>query len=507
MINKTYPSFDRIAKTESGLLRGVAGNTPQFTVFKGVPYAKPPVNELRWKEPQPLEPWEGIRDAVRFSAIPPQHSNFMGSLYGDEFFRCAEPTSEDCLYLNIWTPTVTHNEKLPVLFWVHGGALMGGYGFEPEFDGEAFCREDVILVTINYRLGIFGFFNHPELSAESPKNISGNYGHLDQVAALKWVKRNISNFGGDPENITIFGQSAGAASVQMLWASPLTKNDISGIIVMSSASIDKLQHIMTPQPMHIVEKKGVEMMQAAGCNNIKEMRNLSYNDLQAVIKKAGGGFPPKFAFSSVIDGYFLTQTPSESYFNGSFRDIPLMVGNTKGEGGLSFGPAPTIKEWKAAQQELLGKYADEFFELTNVQTDEDVAKVTAENHGAMINNRVLCELNLKHKHKPCYLYLFDHDLPGNDDGSFHSSELWYVFGTISRCWRPMTGMDYNISQQMVKSWAYFAKNHNPNGDGVPDWAPYSGQVPYNMVFSENSECLPISESKVQKFLKETSLIM
>lgn len=507
MSKKAYPSFDRIAKTESGLLRGVAGNTPQYTVFKGVPYAKPPVGDLRWKEPQPVESWEGIRDASRFSAIAPQHENFEGTLYGDEFFRCSEPQDEDCLYLNIWTPTVTKNEKLPVLFWVHGGALMGGYGFEPEFDGEAFCREGVILVTINYRLGIFGFYNHPELSAESPKHISGNYGHLDQVAALKWVKRNIANFGGDPDKITIFGQSAGAASVQMLWTSPLTKDDIAGIVVMSSASIDKLQSVMIPQPMEQEEQKGVEFMQAAGCANLDEMRKLSYEELQHVVETAGGGFPPKFNFPTVIDNYFLDHTPSEGYFSGEFRDIPLMVGNTKGENFGLHAPVPEMEDWKAMQRQLLGDYAEGFLQVANVQTKEDIAKVNAENHGMMINNRVLCELSVKHNYKPCYLYLFDHDLPGSDDGSFHSSELWYVFGTVSRCWRPMTGVDFDISRQMVKAWANFAKTGNPNGEGVPAWKAYSAEDPHNMVFSEASECKSTGETPVQKYLKETILAM
>lgn len=186
MSQQVYPQINRVVQTESGALRGVPAGIPQYTVFKGVPYAAPPVGNLRWKEPQPVIPWKGVRDAARFGPIAPQHRNFMGTLYGDEFYRSTEPMDEDCLYLNIWTPSITHDEKMPVLLWIHGGALMGGYGYEPEFDGEAFCREGVILVTINYRLGILGFFNHPDLSRESPHHVSGNYGHLDQVAALKY---------------------------------------------------------------------------------------------------------------------------------------------------------------------------------------------------------------------------------------------------------------------------------------------------------------------------------
>lgn len=507
MTEKQYPEIDRVIPTESGLVRGVAGGTPQYTVFKGIPYAAPPVGDLRWKEPQPVPPWDGIRDAARFGPIAPQHRNFMGSLYGDEFFRCAEPMSEDCLYLNIWTPTVTRDEKLPVLFWVHGGALMGGYGYEPEFDGEAFCREGVILVTINYRLGIFGFFNHPALSQESSRHISGNYGHLDQVAALKWVKRNIANFGGDPEKITIFGQSAGAASVQMLWASPLTRDDIAGIIIQSAASIDKVSHIMTPQPMESEEQKGEEFMKACGCSTIEEMRKLSYKELTGVVEKAGGGFPPKYAFSSVLDNYFLDHTPSEGYFSGQFKDIPLMVGNTAGESGMGGFQSPDVPTWEEGIRRSFGKYADQYLALAHVTSPADIPPVTEESHLGMMGNRVLCELSVKYGHQPCYLYLFDRDLPGNDDGSFHSSELWYVFGTIQRCWRPMTGVDYNLSKVMVKSWANFAKSGNPNGEGVPQWNPYTKEEPVNMRFGETSQCEPIEESPLRKFVKDVILEM
>lgn len=504
MAEKLYPEIDRTVRTENGMLQGIAGNTPQYTVFKGIPYAKPPVGELRWREPQPAEPWEGIRDASRFGPIAPQQRHFMGTLYANEFFRCSEPMSEDCLYLNIWTPSVTHDEKLPVLFWIHGGGLTGGYGFEPEFDGEAFCREGVILVTINYRLGIFGFFNHPELSKESPHGISGNYGHLDQVAALKWVKRNIESFGGDPDNITIFGQSAGSASVQDLLVSPLTRDDIAGIIIMSSASIDKLHRIMTPEPMAQAEQEGENFMKDAGCAGIDELRQLSYEKLKEAI---GPGFPPKYHFSTVLDHYFLDRSASDSYFSGDYRDLPMMIGNTAGEGMLFFGPAPEVEAWKEEQRKAFGPYAEQFLKLADVNTPEDILRVLKESHSMMMGNRTLCELNVRHGHQPCYLYLFDHDLPGNSDGSFHSSELWYVFGTVSRCWRPMTGMDYDLSRTMTKCWANFAKYKNPNGDGEPEWRPYSGENPQNMVFSGHTECRPVAETPLQKFLKETMLEM
>lgn len=502
MQEKLYPQIDRVIPTESGLVQGVAGNIPQYTVFKGIPYAKPPVGELRWKAPQAPEHWEGIRDASRFSPIAPQHRHFMGSLYANEFFRCSEPQSEDCLYLNIWTPTVTRDEKFPVLFWVHGGGLTGGYGFEPEFDGEAFCREGVILVTFNYRLGIFGFFSHKNLSQESPQHTSGNYGHLDQVAALKWVKRNIANFGGDPQNITIFGQSAGAASVQDLLCSPLTREDISGVIIMSSASIDKVERIMTPASLEEGEQMGQAFMEELGATSIDELRKLSYEELDSAL---GTEFPPKYHFGTLIDDYFLEKSPSDCYFDGSFRDIPLMVGNTMGE-GVMFGGFPLpLDQWKDRKKEAYGPYAEEYFQLAKVEKPEDIARAAKETHAGMVGNRVLCELCLKHGHTPCYTYVFDHDLPGNRDGSFHSSELWYVFGTVPRCWRPMTGVDYDLSRAMVGYWANFAKSKNPNGEGLPIWKPYTSEDAENMLFQDIPHCEPVTETKLQAFLKKVML--
>ena len=248
-------------------------------------------------------------------------------------------------------------------------------------------------------------------------------------------------------------------------------------------------------------------MKACGCSTIEEMRKLSYKELTGVVEKARGGFPPKYAFSSVLDNYFLDHTPSEGYFSGQFKDIPLMVGNTAGESGMGGFQSPDVPTWEEGIRRSFGKYADQYLALAHVTSPADIPPVTEESHLGMMGNRVLCELSVKYGHQPCYLYLFDRDLPGNDDGSFHSSELWYVFGTIQRCWRPMTGVDYNLSKVMVKSWANFAKSGNPNGEGVPQWNPYTKEEPVNMRFGETSQCEPIEESPLRKFVKDVILEM
>ena len=496
-----YEKVNRIAKTEKGEIEGIPGNIPQYTVFKGIPYAKAPVGELRWREPQETEKWEGVYHADHFGPIAPQMRHPKGSLYGDEFFQSAEDMSEDCLYLNIWTPEVKEEKKLPVLFWVHGGGLTGGYGFEPEFDGEAFCKEGVILVTFNYRLGVLGFLCHEDLAKESEQGVSGNYGHLDQIAALKWVRKNIGAFGGDPDNITIFGQSAGAFSVQTMLVSPLTRGDIAGSIIMSCADINWPDPGMGQKPMETAEKQGAEFMKDAGCHSIDELRGKSADELMAVMMK---GFM-KYPMGTVIDHYLLDEAVSDSYYQGNYPDLPMMIGNTAGEWTLVFGVPEDPEVWKEQQRQMMGPAAEKYLELLQVEKKEDIMRAIQESHSWMVKNRVLCELNIRHDHKPCYLYLFDHDLPGNEAGSFHSSELWYVFGTVARCWRPMTGTDYDISRVMTKSWANFAKQKNPNGEGVPEWKPYQPENPQNMVFSEKTECKEIKELEVQRYLKEIML--
>lgn len=501
-----YPHFDRITQTDCGKIRGAAGADPRFTVYRGVPYAKPPVGELRWRRPQPMDPWDGVRDCLEFGNVACQGEHAVETLYGKEFFQHKETRSEDCLYLNIWTPSQGHNEKLPVLFWVHGGALTGGYGSEPEFDGEAFCREGVILVTCNYRLGLLGFYANSELAAK--EGTSGNYGHMDQIAAFHWVRRNIAAFGGDPDRITIFGQSAGASSVQTMCASPLTKDEIAGCIIMSCAAASRPERggLMGRCPtLAEATAMGDALLKDSGCANTDALRQLSLdelNELPGVKMDFAKGIFPKYRFGTIIDGYVLEADGASMAYDGSLRDIPYMVGNTMGEGKMFGGMIRDLDSWKA---QMTAQYGEEFLQKFPVETMEDAKAVAGQLHGMMLNNRSFCECRIRAGKKAPYLYLFDHDLPGSDDGSFHSSELWYVFGTVNRCWRPMTGVDFDISRMMSKAWANFAKHGDPNGPGVPAWIPYTEDHKYNMVFSEQSSCQPMKQTPVQDYIIDKTI--
>jgi len=495
-----YPPINREVKTEYGTLRGIAGANPIYTVFKGVPYAKPPVGALRWEAPQEPESWEGVRVADSFSAIAPQEKHPVDSLYGKEFFQSPEPMSEDCLYLNIWTPTKTRSEKMPVLFWIHGGGFSGGYGYEPEFDGEAFCRRGIIVITISYRLGVFGFLAHHELSEKSASGTSGNYGHMDQIAALKWVRRNISAFGGDPSNITIAGQSAGGGSVMALMTSELSKGEIARAIVQSSLSHDKLNFVV-PGSIEAAYATSEQLMRDAGCANINELRALSYEKL----REAGvGTVPGKFSFRPIVDGYVLKSTTWKNVEDGKHPEIPYMVGCTAGEGGI-FSAGTTVERFEESARNLYGKHADGYIRICDVKTPEEAVKTIKSLHAGLVCCRSFCEKHDELGRSPAYMYIFDRDLPGSDAGSFHSSELWYVFGTINRCWRPMTGVDHDISNLMTDYWANFARTGDPNGDGLPGWKPYTIENHYNMILSATPACKIANESPAQVYAKKFSL--
>lgn len=432
-------------KVEGGEISGVPGTDAGMAIYKGIPYAAPPTGSLRWRKPQPVEPWQGVRKCDTWGAASLQGDHTPGTFYWKEFYQEGDPVrSEDCLYLNVWTPAAGKDAKLPVIMWIHGGGYLAGYGYETEFDGTAFNRHGVILVTINYRLGMLGFLSHPLLTAENEGKGSGNYGLFDQVAALRWVRNNISQFGGDPDNITIMGQSAGAGSVQSLVSSPLTKGMIRRAIIQSGGG---LSGIIAPKSLAEAEKAGKGMWDESGVNSLDEMRQYPSDKFGELMMKymmkqqTFTGLP----FGPCVDGELLPQNFDDCARSGNEHDISYLIGYT------SEDIMPDIMHRAAVDWSLLL---------------EDQAR------------------------RPAYVYCFSRDLPGEDmpnpgagtfgdmKGAFHSAELWYMFGTLDRCWRPMTDADRALSARMVSYWTNFARTGNPNGEALPEWKQCTKAEPF-----------------------------
>lgn len=441
--------MDNVVVTGKGRSRGVEKDG--YVVFKGIPYAKPPVGELRWKAPEEKEAWDGIYEADRFSGRGVQDGERCVGFYDKEFYGNPEydvPDSEDCLYLNIWMPEHGEGGKLPVAFWIHGGAFLGGYGSEMEFDGEAYAKRGVILVTFNYRLNVFGFLAHPWLSAENGQGISGNYGILDQIAALKWVYENIEAFGGDRGNITVMGQSAGAMSVQTLVSSELVGNMAAKAILQSGGSYGNGLH--RDMPLKEAFTYGESFVRYTGAKDLKELRAMPAKELMEPLRRmleetAASGLG--LVFIPNIDGYVLKQGYYDTIDRKKILDIPYMLGSNKDDIMM------TDEDRKAGRKGMLYE-------------------------GCMAFSHKMEELY----GRPSYVYYFTRQLPGDSAGAFHSAELWYMFGTFGRCWRPLTEADACLSVRMLDYWTNFMKKGNPNGEGLPEWKACSREEPFIMKF-------------------------
>src|SRR5580692_7130154 len=354
-------------RTEAGSVEGSTSTDGKVQIFKGVPYAAPPVGALRWKEPQPVPSWQGVRKATEFGARCMQ-----GNVFGDMVFRDAAP-SEDCLYLNVWTPNASPGAKLPVMVWIYGGGFQAGATSEPRQDGEALAHKGVVIVSMNYRLGIFGFFSHPELTKESPHHASGNYGLLDQAAALQWVRKNIAAFGGDPDNVTIFGESAGSFSVCALMASPTSKSLIHRAIGESGAFFGRT---LSAKPVAESEQDGVKFGASIGADTLEKLRAMnSQETLDAASKDKN-----LFRFGPNIDGYFFPESPSEIFAKGHQAHIPLLAGWNHDEGNyhMFFGTdAPTKENFAKKARETYSEKAPDILKAFPAETDEQ-AKSSAD---------------------------------------------------------------------------------------------------------------------------------
>ncbi len=464
----------REAVTKYGKVRGIAADDPRVTVFKGVPFAKPPVGKLRWRAPQPPEPWEGIRDCIEFGPASMQDIPGVNpDLYAREFHvDSAVPISEDSLYLNIWTGAKSTDKKLPVLVWIYGGAYQWGYTSEMEFNGERLARHGIIVVSIAYRLGVFGFLAHPALSKEDPAHPT-NFGLLDQRAALEWVYENIASFGGDPENITLGGQSAGGASVSYLLAneevSPMVKKaTIFSGFIRNPFFTDE---IIMPKQLDTVEKNGEEFLKYIGCSSIAEARELDAEKIRDAYWDYAKDHP---RFVPCVDGVNVKEDPYIDISNGKFPDIPVLAGYTKDEFPDKL-PTSADMSSKKLWADVFEKSGISYFNIVQNSVRDVADKLCADG-----------------RKSPVFTYKFAPSIPGDDDpGVFHSCDLWFFFETLQKCWRPYNGMHYALARRMCDFWTNFIKSGNPNGRGydgedLPIWKSSTPGDPTasEMIFTE-----------------------
>jgi para-nitrobenzyl esterase len=470
-----------LVKTTEGTMSGVLTAANDVAVFKGVPFAAPPVGDLRWQPPMPPTPWDGVRKCDKWPASPMQGKPVPFRMWTEEFIAPPEPLSEDCLYLNIWTSAKSENEKLPVLVWIYGGGFVSGSGACAVYDGEDIARQGVVYITINYRVGIFGFMAHPELTNESKNKNSGNYGLMDQQAALAWIQKNISAFGGDPSRVTIAGQSAGSMSVNALVASPLSKGLLHGAIAQSGGMMsDRFSKTLLDG-----EAVGAEVMKMLNLSSIAEMRHVPADTLLKIASKISfGGFGP------IIDGYVLPGKVKDIIQNDKHNQVPMLSGWVAGDGGLMGGDVPTADSFVAFAKENYGADVENFLKAFPASTDEE-AKSSRQKLNLMefaaFPSRVWAEEN----DKPVYLYHFSHVPTDKPDfpnyGAFHTSEVPYALHTLKKWNRPWAERDYKMEKTMNAYWINFAKTGNPNGDVLPEWKNYESGTGSIMEFNEGAE--------------------
>jgi para-nitrobenzyl esterase len=468
------------ARTEAGVVAGVKSADGKVVIYKGIPFASPPVGELRWKEPQPVASWKGVRKAVEFGARCMQ-----ARIFEDMVFRDAGP-SEDCLYLNVWAPKTKADAKLPVMVWIYGGGFQAGATSEPRQDGEHLAHKGVVVVSMNYRLGIFGFFSHPGLTAESAHHASGNYGLMDQVAALKWVHENIPAFGGDPGNVTIFGESAGSFAVSALMASPLSKGLIHAAIGESGAFFGKT---LSARPVAESERRDAVFAESLGMKSVGQLRGASAEKILAAARSA----KDTYRFGPNIDGYFMPASAYAIYAKGEQAHIPLMAGWNRDERTYQefFKTEQISKENYAAKiRQLFGEAAVEALKLFPGGSDEEVKSSAALLDTAdfiALETWKWLEIHLQTGEAAVYRYEFDQVPPASEGHeaeaglAYHSAEIEYVFGTLDWkkiSWRPE---DYKLSEQMGSYWTNFAKTGNPNGAGLGVWPMYMRKSGYQVM--------------------------
>ena len=466
-------------KTTAGLVEGTTSADGKVRVFKGIPFAAPPVGDARWKAPAPAAPWTAVKKTVAFGPRCAQ-----GRIFGDMVFR--DEVSEDCLYVNVWTPATKAGAKLPVMFWIHGGGFQAGSASEPRQDGEQLARKGVVVVSANHRLGVFGFLAHPELTRESGRNASGNYGLLDQVAALQWVHDNIAGFGGDAGNVTIFGESAGSFAVSALVVSPLTKGLVHKAIGESGAFFALSGGPLGTRKLAAGEEQGAKFASGLGAADLAALRAKTTDEvLQPALK--GQWFAP------IVDGHVLPQSAAEIYAAGAHNHVPLLAGWNADEvrSSVTLAPVkPTVASFTEQTRKRFGPAADSLLKVYAPATDAEAIEVAA----ALASDTFIgyatwkwIQVHAATTKVPVYRFSFDRKIPiapdtkvngvvatSADIGARHAGEIEYVFGQLDTVQKVVWQKeDRTLSDQMMQYWSNFARTGNPNGKGLPTWPVYN----------------------------------
>jgi para-nitrobenzyl esterase len=472
--------------TEAGPISGISGTSPEVRIYKGIPYAAPPVDSLRWRAPQPVPRRQNPLKADHFGPM------CMQSRMGPSAAQA--PVSEDCLYLNIWTAAKSAKEKLPVMVWSHGGGYTMGSGDSPQFDGEALAKKGVVLVTYNYRLGVFGFFAHPELTKESGRNASGNYGLMDLAAALRWIQRNISNFGGDPARVTIFGVSAGAGLVANLVGSPEGKGLFQRGIAQSGAWMGI--RIGKPMTLAQAEAAGVKTAEALGAKSLAALRAKPADELL----KSGRGTGP------IVDGWFIPKDLSLIYEQGEQNDVDILVGSNKDEGTFFSRPGGTTADQFTKQSnQRFGVLAEAFLKLYPAGSDAEAEASQLASFRDELGWLMRKWVNLQSTRGKgkAYLYYFTHvppETPGAPSrGATHGAETSYVFDNLTPSGLRWTDLDRQVADRISSYWASFAASGNPNGKGLPSWPAYGKDGKRAMVLGDTIEVEQEPDKARQEF--------
>lgn len=479
MKSSDTPAQDLCITSDDGRIKGIKKNG--IYSFKGIPYAAPPIGERRWQPPQPVSPWTEVKECTHYKTMAPQPIYPKGSFFKQPNY----PQSEDCLHLNIWSSDTSANRKMAVMVWIHGGYFNYGGGALPHYDGEQLAKMEVVVVTINYRLGVLGFLGHPALSEASPEGVSGNYGLLDQIAALHWIQANIAFFGGDPDNITLFGESAGAWSISLLVVSPLAKGLFHRAIAQSGGATG-------PAPFLKEEKKnkksgeaaGLAFAKAAEVSSLTALRALSIDELLKATKLSG------FYTEPYVDGWFLPDEPRFLMENGALHQIPILLGSNRDEATAFADPRSLPTTAEDFRQSLYDKYGDlapKLLEGYPVEEDSDVLIAHLNRLGDQ-----LFTLSMRHWARrsaqaqiPTYLYYFTRvpNIPKKAYyGSYHGAEIPYAFGNLDKI--PVEGIfdsyDYDLSRHIMAYWTEFAKTGDPNTPSSPNWEAYQRETAFYM---------------------------